>query len=43
MSDGVDRLVTALTGHYTIQRELGRGGMPRIEQGRDALPRAERN
>jgi len=30
MTDSVDRLATALAGRYTIERELGRGGMATV-------------
>ncbi len=30
MADAVEQLRTALTGHYTVERELGRGGMATV-------------
>ena len=30
MADAVERLRTALTGHYTVERELGQGGMATV-------------
>ncbi|HVH66923.1 MAG TPA: protein kinase [Gemmatimonadales bacterium] len=35
MADLLARLRAALTGHYTIERELGRGGMATVYLGRD--------
>ena len=35
MADLLDRLRTALAGRYTIERELGRGGMATVYLARD--------
>lgn len=35
MTDIPERLLTALAGHYTIQRELGHGGMATVYLARD--------
>ena len=35
MTDAIDRLTTALAGRYTIERELGAGGMARVYLARD--------
>ena len=38
MSDSLDRLTAALSDRYTIERELGRGGMARVYLARERHP-----